>query len=416
MVRNSSAKAIGAAPENIGTEEPGPREWHLLRLLHRYSDMLRSAVDWLWETDAGLTLTHVSPPVAAALGIPSRMLVGRSLLHLFALDASDPAARRLTGVVAARRAFRDEHFVIASSGGKKTPVRIAGVPYYDEETGDFAGYRGTGTALPEAIGTGDDDGQTAGELLALLESALARKDQLEWELSREGDEAFQLRLAGVAHELRTPLNAIIGFAEVMKDRHLGDDPARYRDYARNIHESGLHLLEVISDLLDLSRIDAGRLRPDRELIDIEEIVAGALRMLADKAEEAEVALVDDIEPGIPEIAAERRAVRQILINLLSNAIKFTPRGGSVGIEGRKEGDRVIALTVWDTGVGIAPENQVKVFERAYRVTTPGLERPGSGLGLAISRDLARALGGDVGLSSTLGEGTRVTLKLPLGGR
>jgi signal transduction histidine kinase len=205
----------------------------------------------------------------------------------------------------------------------------------------------------------------------MLEAALARKDQLEWELSNSGGLAFQSRLASIAHELRTPLNAIMGFAEVIKDRHLGDDLARYQDYARNIHESGLHLLDVINGLLDMARTDASAEISDSEELDVAEVAASVLRMLEDRAEEAKVVLINDIVADEPQIRAERRAVRQILINLLANAIKYTPPGGAAGIESRCDGETSLALTVWDTVVGIAPEDQEKVFERSYRVSSPG---------------------------------------------
>ncbi len=378
----------------------------------RHSDMLRSAVDWLWETDTQLGLIYISPSIAAVAEVPAQLLIGRNLYAVLRLREGDPALARLRDAVAARRPFRAQVFGIATGDQARRAHRITGVPFYDPASGRFTGYRGTGSALPEGAG-GPDDADAASQLLDMLEAALARKDQLEWELSKAGGLAFQSRLASIAHELRTPLNAIMGFAEVIKDRHLGDDLTRYQDYARNIHESGLHLLEVINSLLDLARIDAGAEISDNEELDVAEVAASVLRMLEDRAEEAKVVLLNDIAADEPQIRVERRAVRQILINLLTNAIKYTPPGGAAGIESRCDGETSLALTVWDTGVGIAPEDQEKVFERSYRVEHAGLERPGNGLGLAISRDLARAMGGDITLASSPGEGSRMTLWLPL---
>jgi signal transduction histidine kinase len=389
------------------------REARLSRLSLRYNDMLRSAIDWLWETDARLNLTYVSPPIATTLGVPAQMLIGRSLLRLFGLEEGERASGRMAAAIAARRSFRDEHFVLDVGEGMRTSYRVTGVPYYDETAGRFAGYRGTGTAIPESLDATTEDAETAGQLLEMLEAALVRKDQLEWELSQAGDEKLQTRLAGIAHELRTPLNAIIGFAEVIKERQLGDDWGRYQDYARNIHESGLHLLEVINDLIDLARIDAEHKTLGAERLDVEPIVASALRMLEDKAQEVEVRLVNDLAPGTPRVKGERHALRQILLNLLTNAIKFTPAGGTVGIEWQTRGAETLDLVVWDTGVGIDPKDQERVFERTYRAPQKDLERPGSGLGLSISRNLARAMGGDITILSRSGQGSRVTLQLPL---
>lgn len=393
--------------------EAARREARLTRLSLRYNDMLRSTVDWLWETDARLNLTFISPPIATTLGIPAQMLIGRSLLHLFGLEEGGHTDGRMAAAIAARRSFRDENFVLDIGDGVRTSYRVTGVPYYDETTGQFAGYRGTGTAIPETAEAAGEGAETAGQLLEMLESALACKDQLEWELSKTGDETLRSRLAGIAHEMRTPLNAIIGFAEVIKEHQLGDDPERCQDYAQDIHESGLHLLEIVNDLIDLARIDAGSQELVTEPLDVAPIVASALRMIKDKAREARLTLVDDVTPGTPKVMAERQALRQILLNLLTNAIKFTPDGGKLGIECRADDAGSLNLIVWDTGVGIGPEDLERVFERSYRAPQHDVERPGSGLGLSISRDLARAMGGDISITSRPGEGTRVTLRLPL---
>ena len=396
-----------------GARDTAQREARLARLSLRYNDMLRSAVGWLWETDARLNLIYVSPPIATTLGVPAQMLIGRNLLHLFGLEEGERASGRMAAAIAARRSFRDEHFVLDMGEGLRTSYRVTGVPYYNETAGRFAGYRGTGTAIPESLDATTDDAETAGQLLEMLEAALVQKDQLEWEISKAGDESLQIRLAGIAHELRTPLNAIIGFAEVIKERQLGDDWKRYQDYARNIHESGLHLLEVINDLIDLARIDSEHKSLQAERLDVEPIVTSALRMLEDKAQEAEVLLVNGLAPGTPWVNGERHALRQILLNLLTNAIKFTPAGGTVGVEWQAPDMAALELIVWDTGVGIDPKDQERVFERSYRAPQKNLERPGSGLGLSISRNLARAMRGDITIESRPGEGSRVTLQLPL---
>ena len=170
----------------------------LSRLSLRYNDMLRSAVDWLWETDSRLNLTFVSPPIATTLGIPAQMLIGRNLLHLFGLGKGGRDTGRMAAAIAARRSFRDERLMLDVGDGTRTSYRVTGVPYYEEAKGRFAGYRGTGTAIPDTPEPIDEAAEDAGQLLEMLDSALACKDQLEWELSKTGDETLQTRLAGIA--------------------------------------------------------------------------------------------------------------------------------------------------------------------------------------------------------------------------
>ena len=156
-----SSETIGDIGERASdAPDAAQREARLSRLSLRYNDMLRSAVDWLWETDSRLNLTYVSPSIATTLGVPAQMLIGRSLLHLFGLEEGEHASGRMAAAVAARRPFRDEHFVLDAGEGLKTSYRVTGVPYYNETAGRFAGYRGTGTAIPDALHAATIDGTT----------------------------------------------------------------------------------------------------------------------------------------------------------------------------------------------------------------------------------------------------------------
>ena len=384
--------------------------------VQRYSDMLRSAVDWLWETDKQLNLSYISPSIAGALGYPAQVLTGRHLLELAHANSEAAMAEPnpMTAAIAARRAFRSEHFQMIAREGHRVGFFLSGMPFFDK-SGRFAGYRGTGTAVPRQVKQTADDSQVTSQLMDVLEAALERKDQLEWELSESGHQSFQTRLVAIAHELRTPLNAIIGFAEVIRDRVVGDDLDRYVEYGSDIHDSGVYLLELINGILDMAQVEAVRLRRRREWLSLAEIANAAFRMLGERAAAAEVKLVIDLPPDLPKVWSERRALRQILLNLLSNAIKYTPHGGTAGIEAEVVGAEALNLVVWDTGIGVPAAEQEKVFTLTYRVAQDNLaaEKPGSGLGLAISRDLARALGGDISLKSQPGHGSRFTLSLPL---
>jgi two-component system cell cycle sensor histidine kinase PleC len=219
-------------------------------------------------------------------------------------------------------------------------------------------------------------------------------------------------LANMSHELRTPLNAIIGFSEIMKSELLGPILSdRYREYIRDIHVSGKHLLALISDILDMSKIEAEKFTLHPAPVDIAQVAEGCGRMMQVRAVKANLALVLDTH-GDLNIVADERAVNQMLLNLLSNAIKFTPAGGLVTLRARPEGNMIV-LQVIDTGIGIKPENLPALGERFAQVDnvyTRTLE--GTGLGLAISRGLAQLHGGSLQIDSVVGKGTTVTVRLP----
>ena len=220
-------------------------------------------------------------------------------------------------------------------------------------------------------------------------------------------------LAAVSHELRTPLNAIIGFSDVMKQRLFGPLPARYAEYGDLIHESGAHLLELIGDVLDMSKIEADRYELSPEAFDARDVVGICAKMLRLKAEEAGLALYCETGDSALEVEADRKAVRQILLNLLSNAVKFTPAGGAVVVMARAQG-RDLVLAVGDSGVGIAAD-ELDLIGKPYAQSTSGKttgER-GTGLGLSLVRALAELHGGTMSVQSAPGEGTTVTVRLPV---
>jgi two-component system cell cycle sensor histidine kinase PleC len=220
-------------------------------------------------------------------------------------------------------------------------------------------------------------------------------------------------LANMSHELRTPLNAIIGFSEIMNGAMfgpLGSD--KYREYSRDIHQSGTYLLGVINDILDMSKIEAGRLSLDLEKFDLNEIIDETLRITSFQSRDRNIDVTDQIEPGI-ELVADRRAIKQILLNLVSNAVKFTGSGGRVSVRARKVNGSA-TITIEDNGIGISARDLAKIgrpFEQVQNQFTKG--HKGSGLGLAISRSLTQMHGGAMKIRSREGVGTIVSLRLPL---
>ncbi len=223
-------------------------------------------------------------------------------------------------------------------------------------------------------------------------------------------------LANMSHELRTPLNAMIGFSEILNRELFGTlGEARYREYARLIHESAEHLLSVVNDILDMSKIEAGKLKIVKEPFEVAPLVKSCCDIMRHMAEQRSLSLIVDVESGIPELPADKRACKQMLLNAISNAIKFTDPGGWVRVSARHVEENV-EFRIADNGIGIAEQDLPKLgnpFVQASHSYHRSYE--GAGLGLSVVKGLARLHGGRLELASTLGEGTIVTIVLPLDG-
>jgi two-component system, cell cycle sensor histidine kinase DivJ len=263
------------------------------------------------------------------------------------------------------------------------------------------------------------DGPTCSSIVAVTRDISDRKVQ-EAELVRTRDKAESssraktLFLANMSHELRTPLNAVIGFSEILSRELFGTlGEARYRDYARLIHESGEHLLNVVNDILDMSKIEAGKFKIVKEPFDVASLVKSCCDIMRHTAEQRSLSLIVDVAPDVPELPADKRACKQMLLNVISNAIKFTDPGGFVRVSARAI-NATVELVVADNGIGIAEADLCKLgkpfvqannsYDRSY---------DGAGLGLSVVKGLARLHGGRLELASTLGQGTIATITLPL---
>ena len=212
----------------------------------------------------------------------------------------------------------------------------------------------------------------------------------------------------MSHELPTPLNAIIGFSEALRERMFGELNEKQLEYLNDIHASGRHLLSLINDILDLSKIEAGRMELDVSSFSAPGTLEGTLSLVRERAQRKAIALSLAVDPAIGEVRADERKFKQILLNLLSNAIKFTPEGGRIAVDARLNGAG-LEVAVSDNGIGIAPEDQAAVFEE-FRQVGPRAE--GSGLGLALTRKFVELHGGSIRLDSAPGQGTTFTFTLP----
>jgi signal transduction histidine kinase len=217
----------------------------------------------------------------------------------------------------------------------------------------------------------------------------------------------------MSHELRTPLNAVIGFSEVLGEEMFGELNEKQSEYVDDIHTSGRHLLSLINDILDLSKIEAGRMELDVTTFDIREALGNALTLVGERAARGGIVLESEIEESLADMTGDERKVKQILLNLLSNAVKFTPEGGRVTLTA-KAADVALVIAVRDTGVGISAEDQEHIFEEFRQVGTDYARKvEGTGLGLTLTRRFVELHGGEIAVESEPGAGSEFLITLPL---
>jgi PAS domain S-box-containing protein len=250
-------------------------------------------------------------------------------------------------------------------------------------------------------------------------SDISRRKAMERELLKSKEAAEYANrsktdfLANMSHELRTPLNAIIGFSEVIEAGMFGSIGARYTEYAHDIHESGQHLLEIINDILDLSKLEAGKFELHEADVSVAAVVDQCFVLVRGRAEEGRVAVRIDIPESLPVLRADRRAVKQILLNLLSNAVKFTPGGGSVTLTAGVCNDGCLDIAVTDTGIGMS-ESEIKIALAPFGQIDSSLGRThqGTGLGLPLYKSLLDLHGAELLIESRPSEGTKIVVRFP----
>jgi len=264
----------------------------------------------------------------------------------------------------------------------------------------------------------DDDGHAyrmAGSARDITERKIAEQEIRDAKDLAEAANITKGRfLATMSHELRTPLNAIIGFSEMMKSEMFGSlGNPHYTEYARDIHESGSHLLNLINDILDVSKLEAGKIEIIESDCDVGEVIATAGLFVRELALEGDVEVKLDCGSALPPLRADERRLKQILINLLSNAVKFTPPGGKITVSVQADPARGFVVEVRDTGIGIAPEDIPKALEPFAQIdSTLSRRYEGTGLGLPLTRSLIELHGGTIHIESELGEGTLITVTFP----
>ncbi|MGD9650309.1 MAG: PAS domain-containing sensor histidine kinase [Dongiaceae bacterium] len=495
----------------------------LLLMQSRFEDITRISSDWIWETDASLSFTLLSPRVLDVLGRHPRELLTKHFLEVSTLfDDGIWTIEKLQETLERYAPFRHVRFIMQDRDQKEKLLRMSGMPVFDEQ-GAFKGYRGIaqditqevearerarlleqrltyaieslndgfalydsrqhlvlrnkklqqffpqvrdellpGAHLEEflhqAIAVGDivlngvpadswlesriarwragggpfefqlADGswlmahdyktadQTTVTLLTDITALKQREESLQ-HAKNEAETASKTRtefFAKMSHELRTPLNAVIGFSDILKNEGFGPlGSPQYKEYAQDIHESAHHLLNIINDILDMSKVEAGKLELYEQAVSVVSTVQSSLRMVKPKADETGVELVSDEVDGNLVIRADAKKLKQILLNLLTNSVKFTDRGGKVSVFAHIDNDGHPCIGVRDTGIGMTPEGIQKALTPFGQVDS-SLSRKyeGTGLGLPLTQALIELHDGEMLIESEPKKGTTVTARFP----
>jgi len=360
----------------------------------RFEDFAQAVSDWFWEMDENLRFSYFSERFTQVTGVPNEMLLGKTRQETGIPGVDPDLWQQHLSDLAARRPFRDFTHPRTKANGDVVWLAISGKPYFDQE-GKFRGYRGIGRDITH--------------LKRFEEDLRHSRDQAE-----QANRAKSAFLANMSHELRTPLNAVIGYAEVIESELLGSiGQSKYSEYAKYIRTSGWHLIELINDILDLSKIEASAFELIDETISIADLLSDVDVLIQGQAHKARVDVSYRIQDDLPHIRADARRLKQIFTNVLVNAIKFTPAHGSVSFEVACEPGVGHVVQVTDTGIGIAPED-IPAAMAPFQQVDAGLNRKyeGTGLGLPLTKALVEAHGGSLELQSESGVGTTVTLRFP----
>ncbi len=380
-----------------------------LETRERYRTLAGSIDDVVLRFDRTGKASHVGSAAQRLFGLAPQDLAGRGFFERLHV-ADRPVFLRLVAEVAAER--RPGTATLRLKSGRTLPSQRGD---FDEPVFVFVDL--ALRTLEPADAVAEDTSAPA--VMGLLRDVSARVEQERlvvaaqesFDRTHAGRDIF---LANVSHELRTPLNAIIGFAEMLSNEALAPaDAGKRREYATIIHQSGQHLLAVVNGILDASKIESGSFDIVPEAFALGDLVELCCDMVGLKAEQTQVRLVRAVVPGAEELVGDQRACKQIVLNLLSNALKFTPTGGSVTIEARPEGNSVL-IAVSDTGIGISARDLPRLGDPFFQARA-SYDRPndGTGLGLSVVRGLVGLHGGSISIESAPGQGTRVSVRLPL---
>lgn len=359
----------------------------------RMRDFANSAADRFWETDAESFVTYASPPTHS-LARPEFEILGKTHWDAQNWYCEDGSDKELENAFMSRQPFHGKRVSWRWPGGEETHVLMNGIPQFDEE-GKFSGYRGSTISI-------------SAEVAARRE---AERAKIQAETANRAKSEF---LANISHELRTPLNAVIGFTEVLQGKsYIELKEENSRNYLKIIKESGEHLLNLINDILDVSRIEDGKLELMPEELVFDDVLDICLKLISSRAEGKALRFNKKLASNLPKIFADQRMLKQIIINFLSNAVKFSDEGGTIAVEAGLDQEGAFFFVVSDEGIGM-DEAGIEAAMTKFGQVDSGFERnqDGTGLGLPLSLGLVKAHSGEMRIDSELGQGTTVTVVFP----
>ncbi len=350
--------------------------------------------DWFWEQDDQYRFTWIAGGEGGRQAVTELYMPGKTRLELIGESIDDALRERHRADLEAHLPFRNFEFEQVGGDGAIRHFSVNGDPIFDGQE-RFVGYRGTGRDITEQV--------QREEMLLLARREAERANRAKSEF-----------LASMSHEFRTPLNAILGFSEIIRDEVMGGiAPPVYREYGGYVHDAGGHLLNLINNVLDLSKMEAGRFELHPEATRLAVVIDSCRSMIYGSAESAGVAIATKSTPDLPLVMIDPLRFKQILLNLLSNAVKFTPSGGSVTIAAARADDGEIRVSVADTGIGMT-EAEIAIALMPFQQIDGVLSRryQGTGLGLSLAKRMTELHDGRFMIESKPGVGTIVTVCLP----
>ena len=360
----------------------------------RFRDVAEISGDWIWEMDSDLRFTFVSPRFFQLYPFETGSIIGKSREDLAKSMRDKEGLRTHLESLRRREAFRDFEYVVTERGGEVKYASISGKPVFNASN-EFCGYRGTGSDITARK-------LAEAEIVASREAAV---------LANRAKSEF---LANMSHELRTPLNSILGYSEMLINEIYGPmGHPKYAEYASAINVSGGYLFNIISDILDISKIEAGEATVEEVEVDVGEAIRSGIAMVEVRAQQKALEIEENIPASLPSLCADARHVKQIVLNLLSNAVKFTPKGGRLAVNARLTEDSAIEISVADTGIGIRTKDISRVLQPFTQVAeSHNRSHEGTGLGLPICNSLMDLHGGSLEIQSEVGIGTIATVSFP----
>ena len=385
--------------------------------------LIESSTDAIISTDIQGRVVLFNKGAEAMLGYQREEVVGRTVTVLY--ETEDQAKEVMRQMLQRGGTTAGYETALKAKDNTLVPVLLSAAVLHDAE-GNEAGTVGFNKDLRQRKRVEEKLRQSHEKLEEYSRTLEEKVEQRTADLARAKTEAEEARvvaeeasraksafLANMSHELRTPLNAIIGFSQVLLEKMFGELNDKQEDYVGDILTSGQHLLNLINSILDLSKVEAGKLELEPEVLDLRQLLESSLVVVKEHALAHGISLSLEIDDDIDTVSADEQKVKQIVFNLLSNAVKFTPDKGKVGIKAQKTGEAV-QIAVWDTGVGIAADDHQRVFEEFQQVGQKLTEKlQGTGLGLALTKGLVELHGGTIWLESSPGHGSTFFFTLPI---